>query len=72
MEVEAYSAFCKMGIGFVLGAVSLTTHLFLLPGSIVVGARADEPMARVQDFLGTRHLLLSHFLISFARSGSLL
>jgi len=64
IDVEAYLAFCKMGIGFISWDLSLTTptsfyhrgRLWLEPGLV-------EPMARVRDFLGTRHSLLSHFLI---------
>ena len=52
-----------------LAAVSLTTQLFPSPGSIVVRTRADEPMARVQDFLGTRHSLLSQFFYFFCATG---
>jgi hypothetical protein len=44
--------------------MSLTTHLVLSPGSITVTARASEPMACVQDFLGTQHSLRFHFFIS--------
>ena len=73
IDVEAYLAFCKMGIGFVSwGFVADYLHLVLSSGSIMVRARASGTYGTRARFPWHTAFTAVPFFISCARPACLL